>query len=166
MCIFAILCALSWNPLLQLLSWLRNPGHVQSLAASFIPARWAPIVHELLGNSGTRASSWNPARLLAKHYPSATGLSLTNRIWVSFKQRKTRNLPDTQANLFANVPLISCMESCSEAAKLYFYYLSFPFNFCFWMYKECVLVTSLFIRQKLSSVGSMLLFTAQELFSL
>lgn len=98
---------------------------------SFRPARWAPITCELLGDSGTMVSSWNPASFLAKHYRSATGLSLTNGLWVSFKQKKTRNVPNTQANLFANVPLISCMESRSEAAKLYFYHLSFPFNFGF-----------------------------------
>lgn len=76
------------------------------LVTSFRPAKWGPMVLELLGDSGTRAGSWNPAAFLAKHYPSATGLSLTKGVWVSFKQKKTRNLANTQANLFANVPLL------------------------------------------------------------
>lgn len=79
MCIPAILHALIWKPSLTTAVPIEKAwASTKPLVTSFRPARWAPVVLELLEDSGTRVSSWNPASFLAKHYPSATGLCLTD----------------------------------------------------------------------------------------
>lgn len=138
MCIPAILHALIWKPSLTTAVPIEKAwASKKPLVTPFRPARWAPMVLELLEDSGTRVSSWNPASFLAKHYPSSTGLCLTDGLWVSSKQNKTRNLPNTQGDLFANVPLLfhAWKPLWSSQALSAFHLI------LLWMHKKCVLVT-------------------------